>query len=188
MKLGSLENLKRTHTCGELRASDVGKQVVLLGWVQRRRDLGQLIFFDLRDRAGLVQIVANKEKNPDVHARADQCRPEVVLAIEGTVVKRQSPNPNLPTGEVEVAAARLRILNDARTSPFPIESEITASEETRLRYRYLDLRRPRLQRNLRLRHRVALAIRRTLDQQGFYEIETPFLTRSTPEGARDYLV
>jgi len=188
MKLDPLGDWRRTHTCGELRPDDIGKQVKLLGWVQRRRDHGQLIFLDLRDRSGLTQIVANKEKHPAVHARADECRSEFVIAVEGEVVRRQSVNPNLPTGEVEVLAARLDILNDARTPPFPIEAEVTASEETRLRHRYLDLRRPSLQRNLALRHRVALAMRRTLDQLGFYEIETPFLTRSTPEGARDYLV
>jgi aspartyl-tRNA synthetase len=188
MKLDPLASWKRTHTCGELRPTDVGKPAVLLGWVQRRRDLGQLIFLDLRDRSGLVQVVASKEKHPGVHARAEQVRPEFVVALEGTVVKRQKANPNLPTGEIEVLAARLDILNDARTPPFPIEPEVTASEETRLRYRYLDLRRPPLQRNVALRHRITLAIRRALDAKGFYEIETPFLTRSTPEGARDYLV
>ncbi|MEE8201162.1 MAG: aspartate--tRNA ligase [Candidatus Acidoferrales bacterium] len=188
MQLDLIGNLKRTHTCGELRARDVGTEVVLLGWVQRRRDLGQLIFLDLRDRTGLVQVVANKEKNSAAHARADQCRPEFVVAIAGRLAQRQKPNRNLPTGEVEVVASRILLLNDARTPPFPIEPEVTATEETRLRYRYLDLRRPPLQRNLRLRHRVTLTIRRTLDEQGFYEIETPFLTRSTPEGARDYLV
>jgi aspartyl-tRNA synthetase len=188
MKLDHLSNLKRTHTCGALRAADAGQSVVLLGWVQRRRDLGQLIFLDLRDREGLTQVVCNKEKNPAAHARADECRPEFVVAVEGTVVKREKGNPNLATGEVEVVAERVRILNDARTPPFPIEPEVTASEETRLRHRYLDLRRPPMQRNLALRHRVVLAIRRALDAQGFYEIETPFLTRSTPEGARDYLV
>jgi aspartyl-tRNA synthetase len=188
MKLDPLANWRRTHTCGQLRPAHIGQTVRVLGWVQRRRDHGQVIFLDLRDRSGLVQIVANKEKHPGVHARADEVRSEFVLAVEGTVVKRESVNPSLPTGEVEVLAARLDLLNDARTPPFPIESEITASEETRLRHRYLDLRRPPLQRNLALRHKVVLAIRQALDAEGFYEIETPFLTRSTPEGARDYLV
>ena len=190
MKLDPLGNLSRTHACGEPRASDAdaGQEVVLLGWVQRRRDLGQLIFLDVRDRSGVVQVVANKEKNPAVHARADQCRPEYVVGVEGTVVKRRKANPKLATGEVEVVATRLRILNDARTPPFPIEAEITANEETRLRYRYLDLRRPPLQHNLALRHRVIFAIRQYFNAHDFYEIETPFLTRSTPEGARDYLV
>jgi len=188
MKLDPLGDWQRTHTCGELRPAHTGQTVRVLGWVQRRRDHGQVIFLDLRDRSGLIQIVANKEKNPGVHARADEVRPEFVLAVEGIVVKRESANPNLPTGEVEILAARLDLLNDARTPPFPIETEITASEETRLRHRYLDLRRPPLQRNLALRHKVVLAIRQALDAEGFYEIETPFLTRSTPEGARDYLV
>src|SRR3972149_7018198 len=185
MKLDPLGNWKRTHTCGELRPAHIGQTVRVLGWVQRRRDHGQVIFLDLRDRSGLIQIVANKEKHPGVHARADEVRPEFVLAVEGSVVKRESVNPNLPTGEIQILAARLDLLNDARTPPFPIESEITASEETRLRHRYLDLRRPPLQRHLALRHKVVLAIRQTLDAEGFYEIETPFLTRSTPEGARE---
>jgi aspartyl-tRNA synthetase len=188
MNLDQLGNLKRTHTCGELRASDEGKEVVLLGWVQGRRDLGQLIFLDLRDRAGIIQVVCNKEKNPEVHRRADECRPEFVVGVEGRIAKREKVNPQLPTGEIEVVAERLYVLNDARTPPFSIEAQINATEETRLRYRYIDLRRPPMQRNLRLRHRVVLAIRRYLDTQDFYEIETPFLTRSTPEGARDYLV
>ncbi len=188
MKLDPLANLKRSHTCGELRAADAGKQALLMGWVHRRRDLGQLIFLDLRDRDGLTQVVCNKEKNPDAHARADECRPEYVIAVEGTVAKRDKPNPNLASGEVEVMASRVYLLNDARTPPFQIEDEINASEETRLRHRFLDLRRPRMQANLRVRHQIALAMRRALDELGFYEIETPFLTRSTPEGARDYLV
>ncbi len=188
MTLDPLGKLTRTHTCGELRAADAGKSVLLMGWVHRRRDLGQLIFLDLRDRDGLTQIVCNKEKNPDAHARADECRPEYVVAVEGTVAKREKPNPNLATGEVEVVASRVYLLNDARTPPFQIEDEITASEETRLRHRFLDLRRPKMQSNLRARHQIALAMRAALDALGFYEIETPFLTRSTPEGARDYLV
>jgi aspartyl-tRNA synthetase len=188
MKLDPLGDWQRTHACGELRPAHIGQTVRLLGWVQRRRDHGQLIFLDVRDRSGLTQIVAHQEKNPAVHARADECRPEFVIAVEGEVVRREKVNPNLPTGEIEILAARLDVLNDARTPPFPIETEITATEETRLRHRYLDLRRPPLQRNLALRHRVALAMRRALDELGFYEIETPFLTRSTPEGARDYLV
>ncbi len=188
MKLDPIANLTRTHTCGELRASHVGQRVTLLGWVEGRRDLGNLIFLDVRDRYGVTQVVCNKEKNPAAHAQADACRPEYVVAVEGTVARREKANPNLPTGEVEVIVEGLRLLNDARTPPFPIEDQISAGEETRLRYRYLDLRRPRLQRNLRLRHQVTLAIRQLLSGEGFYEIETPMLTRSTPEGARDYLV
>jgi aspartyl-tRNA synthetase len=186
--LDLLGNLKRTHYCGALRATDADHDVVLMGWVHRRRDLGQLIFIDLRDRAGIAQIVFNKEQHPEAHKRAEELRAEYVVAVEGRVLHRQKPNPEIPTGEIEVVAARLHILNSAKTPPFVIEDEITASEETRLRYRYLDMRRPQLQRNLTLRHRIVLEIRKTLDALGFYEIETPMLTRSTPEGARDYLV
>jgi aspartyl-tRNA synthetase len=186
--LDTLGNLKRTKYAGELRAADADKEVVLMGWVHRRRDLGQLIFIDLRDRAGIAQIVFNKELHPEAHAKAEQLRSEFVVAVEGRVLRRQKPNPEIPTGEVEVMASRLHILNNAKTPPFTIEDETNASEETRLRYRYLDLRRPRPHRNLELRHRVVLEIRKALDELGFFEIETPMLTRSTPEGARDYLV
>ncbi|MGH9787697.1 MAG: OB-fold nucleic acid binding domain-containing protein, partial [Candidatus Acidiferrales bacterium] len=156
MKLDPLGSMNRSHTCGELRAADAGKTVLLMGWLHRRRDLGQLIFLDLRDRDGLTQVVCNKEKNPEAHTRADECRGEFVVAVEGTVAKREKPNPNLATGEVEVVASRVYILNDARTPAFQIEDEVGAAEETRLRYRYLDLRRPKMQANLRVRHRVAL--------------------------------
>jgi aspartyl-tRNA synthetase len=186
--LDSLGDLRRTHYCGELRVADADRDVVLMGWVHRRRDLGQLIFIDLRDRAGIAQVVFNKENYPETHAKAEELRSEYVVAIEGRVVRRQKPNPELATGEVEVMAARLHLLNTAKTPPFVIEDEISASEETRLRYRYLDLRRPKPHRNLALRHRIVLEIRKALDELGFYEIETPMLTRSTPEGARDYLV
>jgi aspartyl-tRNA synthetase len=186
--LEQLGNLKRTHYCGALRAADADKDVVLMGWVHRRRDLGQLIFIDLRDRAGIAQIVFNKEQNPEAHSKAEELRSEFVVAVEGRVLRRQKANPEIATGEVEVAATKLHILNNAKTPPFGIEDEVTASEETRLRYRYLDLRRPKLHTNVELRHRIVLEIRKALDEQGFFEIETPMLTRSTPEGARDYLV
>ena len=186
--LEALGNLKRTTYCGALRASDADKEVVLMGWVQRRRDLGQLIFIDLRDRAGIAQIVFNNELHPAAHAKAEELRSEFVVAVEGRVVQRQKSNPELPSGEVEVIATRLHILNNAKTPPFQVEDDANASEETRLRYRYLDLRRPRPHRNLELRHRVILEMRKTMDELGFFEIETPMLTRSTPEGARDYLV
>jgi aspartyl-tRNA synthetase len=186
--LEALGDLKRTNYCGDLRASDAEKDVVLMGWVHRRRDLGQLIFIDLRDRAGLAQIVFNEELHPEAHAKAEQLRSEFVVAVEGRVLRRQKANPEIPSGEVEVMATRLHILNNSKTPPFQIEEEVTASEETRLRYRYLDLRRPKPHRNLELRHRVMLEIRKTLDELGFFEIETPMLTRSTPEGARDCLV
>ncbi len=179
---------KRTHYAGDLRAPDAGKQVVLMGWVHRRRDLGNLIFIDLRDRGGIAQIVFNKELAPAAHARAEELRSEYVIAVRGAAAKRDKPNPDLPTGEVEVFASELRLLNTAKTPPFLIEDQVNASEETRLRFRYLDLRRPPLQRNLALRHKIVLEMRRTLDSLGFLEIETPMLTRSTPEGARDYLV
>ena len=186
--LESLGNLKRTIYCGDLRAADADKDVVLMGWVHRRRDLGQLIFIDLRDRAGIAQIVFNKELNPEAHAKAEQLRSEFVVAVEGRVLRRQKANPEIATGEVEVMSTRLHILNNSKTPPFQIEEEVTASEETRLRYRYLDLRRPKPHSNLELRHRVILEIRKALDELGFFEIETPMLTRSTPEGARDCLV
>jgi aspartyl-tRNA synthetase len=186
--LEALGNLKRTNYCGDLRAGDADRDVVLMGWVHRRRDLGQLIFIDLRDRAGIAQIVFNKELHPEAHAKAEQLRSEFVVAVDGRVLRRQKANPEIPSGEVEVMAARLHILNNSKTPPFQIEEEVTASEETRLRYRYLDLRRPKPHRNLELRHRVILEIRKTLDELGFFEIETPMLTRSTPEGARDCLV
>src|ERR1700719_4138582 len=186
--LDSLGTLQRTHYCGNLRAGDDGKGVVLMGWVHRRRDLGNLIFIDLRDRTGLAQIVFNKEQHAAAHARAEELRSEFVVAITGRVVKRQKANPDLASGEVEIIASELRILNTAKTPPFVVEDETTASEETRLHYRYLDLRRTRPRQNLALRHRIILEIRKTMDEMGFYEIETPMLTRSTPEGARDYLV
>jgi aspartyl-tRNA synthetase len=186
--LDTLGNLKRTNYCGALRASDAEKDVILMGWVHRRRDLGQLIFIDLRDRAGIAQIVFNKELDPEAHAKAEDLRAEFVVAVEGRVIRRQKSNPEIATGEVEVVASRLHILNNSKTPPFQIEDDVTASEETRLRYRYLDLRRPRLHRNIELRHRVVIEIRKALDELGFFEIETPILSRSTPEGARDCLV
>jgi aspartyl-tRNA synthetase len=186
--LDTLGNLKRTQYCGSLRASDADKDVVLMGWVHRRRDLGQLIFIDLRDRAGIVQVVFNNEQHPEAHAKAEDLRAEFVVAVEGRVLRRQKANPEIATGEIEVLATRLHILNNAKTPPFQVEDEVTASEETRLRYRYLDLRRPRPHRNIELRHRIIFEIRKALDELGFFEIETPMLTRSTPEGARDYLV
>ena len=186
--LDALGNLKRTNYCGALRSGDAEKNVVLMGWVHRRRDLGQLIFIDLRDRAGIAQIVFNKELYPEAHKKAEELRSEFVVAVEGKVIQRQKSNPEIATGEVEVVASRLHILNNAKTPPFQIEDQVTASEETRLRHRYLDLRRPRPHANIELRHRIFLEIRKTLDEMGFFEIETPMLTRSTPEGARDYLV
>jgi aspartyl-tRNA synthetase len=186
--LDFLGNLKRTNYCGELRASDAGRDAVAMGWVHRRRDLGQLLFLDVRDRTGIVQVVFNKQTQPAAHAKAEQARSEFVVAVEGRVVKREKANPEIPTGEIELVASKLYILNNAKTPPFPIEDEINAAEETRLRYRYLDLRRRKPHQNLALRHKIVLEMRKVMDELGFIEVETPMLTRSTPEGARDYLV
>jgi aspartyl-tRNA synthetase len=186
--LDFLGNLKRTHYCGELRAKDEGRDAIVMGWVHRRRDLGNLLFLDVRDRTGLVQVVFNKERQAAAHAKAEQVRSEFVVAVEGKIVKRQKANPELASGEIELLAAKLHILNNAKTPPFAIEDEINAAEETRLRFRYLDLRRPKPHRNLALRHKIILEMRRVMDELGFLEVETPMLTRSTPEGARDYLV
>jgi aspartyl-tRNA synthetase len=176
--------------CGALRLSDAGKKVVLMGWVNRRRDLGQIIFVDLRDRTGVTQVVFNYELNAAVHEKAEALRNEFVIAAIGTV-KRRDPdtiNPNIPTGEVELVVEELRILNVSKPLPFLPSDTVLANEEMRLKYRYIDLRRDAMQFNIELRHKVALAIRDNLASQGFFEIETPFMTRSTPEGARDYLV
>src|SRR5262252_3353580 len=186
--LDFLGSLKRTHYCGELRANDEGRDAVVMGWVHRRRDLGNLLFLDVRDRTGLVQVVFNKETQPAAHAKAEQARSEFVVAVEGKVVKRQKANPELASGEIELVATKLHILNNAKTPPFAIEDEINAEEVTRLRYRYLDLRRPKPHRNLAVRHKIVLEIRKVMDELGFLEVETPMLTRSTPEGARDFLV
>jgi aspartyl-tRNA synthetase len=202
--LDFLGDWKRTNRCGELRAVHAGQTVTLMGWVHRRRDLGQLIFIDLRDRAGIVQVVFNPgtenatggapstaPRDPrarEAHKKAEQLRGEFVAAVQGKVVRREKPNPELATGEIEVLATSLKILNTAKTPPFPIEDEITATEETRLRYRYVDLRRTKPHANLALRHKIVLEIRKAMDEMGFYEVETPMLTRATPEGARDYLV
>jgi aspartyl-tRNA synthetase len=188
--LDFLGTLQRTHTCGELRAGDAGNDVVLMGWVNRRRDHGNLIFLDLRDRTGITQIVLDKDLSPEGHAKAEQVRPEYVVAAKGTLRRRDTSaiNPKMPTGEVELVANELLVLNDSRVPPFSPAEDAIANEEVRLQYRYLDLRRPEMQANFALRHRVALAIRNYLSAQGFLEIETPFMTRSTPEGARDYLV
>jgi aspartyl-tRNA synthetase len=190
VKLDLLGDRQRTHYCGELRKEHAGQTVFLAGWVDVRRDLGNLIFLDLRDHTGRTQIVCNPAISAAVHDRADEVRGEYVVGVEGEVVVRGpgTVNPTLATGDVEVMAHTLLVLNEAKTPPFPIEDEIKTSEETRLRYRYLDLRRGRMQRNLRLRHRSSQVVRSHLSEHGFQEIETPFMTRSTPEGARDYLV
>lgn len=186
----SLRGKKRTHTCGELRANNMGKIVTLNGWVDRRRDLGGVIFIDLRDRYGKTQIVFAPQHNEAVYQIAKQLRSEDVIAVVGKVEHRPegTTNLNLPTGEIEVVGDDLLILNEAETPPFPIDSESDTSEDLRLRYRYIDLRREQMQKNLQTRHRTAQSVRHYLDSLGFLEIETPFLMRSTPEGARDYLV
>ncbi|HXS98382.1 MAG TPA: aspartate--tRNA ligase [Candidatus Limnocylindrales bacterium] len=187
--LDFLGDLRRTHTCGELRASDEGKTVVLMGWVHRRRDHGGVVFIDLRDREGITQVVVRNDADAAAHKRADEIRSEFVIAVRGTVVSRGAGvNPNLPTGEIEVVASELWILNESRTPPFPMEEHVDVSEDVRLKYRYVDLRRPHMQRNIILRSKMSFAVREFLTSQGFLEIETPFMTRSTPEGARDYLV
>jgi len=190
VKLDLLGDRQRTHHCGELRKEHAGQTVFVAGWVDVRRDLGNLIFLDLRDHTGKAQIVCNPAVSAEVHDRAEEVRAEYVVGVEGEVVARapETVNPQLATGEVEVMARTLLVLNEAKTPPFPIEDEIKTSEETRLRYRYLDLRRGRMQRNLRLRHSASQVVRHHLGEHGFQEIETPFMTRSTPEGARDYLV
>jgi aspartyl-tRNA synthetase len=176
--------------CGALRASDAGKKAVLMGWVNRRRDLGNLIFVDVRDRSGVTQVVFSEEANTPLHEKAELLRNEFVIAAIGTVKLRDpnTINKNIPTGEVELVADELRILNEAKHPPFLPGDTALANEEMRLKYRYIDLRRDAMQFNIELRHKVALAIRDYLASQGFFEIETPFMTRSTPEGARDYLV
>ncbi len=189
----NLGNLERTHSCGALRKENVGQRVTLMGWCARRRDFGPLTFIDLRDRDGIIQIVVNQEKAPAAHAKAKEVRGEYVLAVTGEVVVRDenARNPKLATGDIEVQAIEIVILNDARTLPFQLDTatpEALAAEDLRLKYRYLDLRRPRLQANLRLRHRMILEINRYMDEQGFTQIETPNLIKSTPEGARDYVV
>ncbi len=180
----------KSISCGDLRAAHVGQTVTLAGWVHRRRDHGGVAFLDLRDRAGVVQVVANPETSPQAHASAEAARPEWVLQVEGVVRRRPAgmENAHLPTGEVEVEARSVRVLNAARTPPFPINEETEVEEMTRLKYRYLDLRRERMRGNIELRYRMVKFIRDYLDARGFWEIETPILFKTTPEGARDYLV
>lgn len=186
----SMSGMKRTHYCGELTAANDGQTVTLMGWVDTRRDHGGLVFIDLRDRTGIVQVVISPDINESSFAKAGEVRGEFVLAVTGKVSLRPegTANPNLVTGEIEVLADEMRILNRAKTPPFYIEDGIDVDENLRLRYRYLDLRRPEMQRAVQLRHRAAKVVRDFLDRHGFLEIETPILTRSTPEGARDYLV
>ena len=182
--------LQRTVGCGLVteRDADDRREVVLTGWVHRRRDLGKLIFLELRDHTGLVQVVFDPSESGEAHALAERARLEDVVGVRGSVVRRESVNPSHPTGGVEVRAAKLAVFNRAERVPFPVDDDVVANEEARLTHRFVDLRRPRLQRTLRTRHRLASTARRVLDEGQFVEIETPMLTRSTPEGARDYLV
>jgi len=188
--LDFLGDLKRTHMCGDLRASDAGQTVLLMGWAHRRRDHGAVIFVDMRDRTGHTQAIFHEDVDPVVHKRAEEVRAEYVIAVQGTVSLRskETINPNMPTGEVEVVANKIWILNESKTPPFPMEEHVEVAEDVRLKYRYVDLRRPQMQRNIILRSKIAFAVRKQLTELGFLEIETPFMTRSTPEGARDYLV
>ena len=188
-----LETTLRTATCGELTAANVGQQVTLTGWVNRRRDHGKLIFLDLRDRYGVTQIICDPERGAgasEAHAIAESVRSEYVLRVQGTVTRRLpgSENPDLSTGEIEIEPSAVEVLNPARPTPFVISDQVSADEPLRLKYRYLDLRRPSIRENIVLRHRVAKKIRDYMDERGFVEVETPILTKSTPEGARDYLV
>ncbi len=188
--LDFLGELRRTHTCGELRPSDAGKRAILMGWVHRRRNLGGVVFLHLRDREGVTQLVFNESIDAELHKKVELIGPEYVIAVEGLVEGRsaETVNPTIPTGQVEVAVDKLWILNTSRTPPFPMEEEVDVKEESRLKYRYVDLRRPHMQRNIILRSKISFAVRQTMVANGFLEIETPFMTRSTPEGARDYLV
>jgi aspartyl-tRNA synthetase len=190
LELDLLGNRQRTYHCGQLRREHAGEKVFLAGWVARRRDLGNLIFIDLRDHTGITQVVCRPELSPAAHAKAEQVRTEYVLGIEGEVAVRtpETVNKDLATGEVEVVVRQLLVLNEARTPPFPLDDEGRTNEEPRLRYRYIDLRRARMQHHLRLRHQAGLVVREHMTEHGFVDVETPFLTRSTPEGARDYLV
>ena len=182
--------MKRTHTCGELNRNHLGEEVRLSGWVHKIRDHGGVFFIDLRDRYGITQVVLNPQFSPEAHAGGARLRPEFVISARGTVMERPegTVNPKLATGEIEVKARKLELLSESRTPPFPISDDVQVNEEIRLKYRYLDLRRPRMLRNLILRDKVVLTARNFLSQEGFLEIETPILTKSTPEGARDYLV
>ena len=186
----SMKGLKRTHRCTEVTAADIGSVVTLMGWVQKRRNLGSLIFVDLRDRSGLMQLYFEEETiGAEGFAKAGTLRAEFVIAVTGTVERRSGAvNENLKTGELEIKVKDLRILSESQTPPFPIDADITVKDELRLKYRYLDLRRPNIQKNLIMRSKIAMLTRQFLAEEGFLEIETPMLTKSTPEGARDYLV
>ncbi|MBQ1793341.1 MAG: aspartate--tRNA ligase [Peptostreptococcaceae bacterium] len=184
----TLNGLKRTHYCGDLREANIDEEVVLMGWVQKKRNLGGLVFVDLRDRSGLCQIIFDTDINAEAFAKAEKLGSEYVVAVKGKVAERSSKNPNMPTGDIEVFATELKVLNKSETPPIYIKDDDNVSEELRLKYRYLDLRKPSMQKTLMLRSKVANIVRNYLSQNNFFEIETPFLIKPTPEGARDYLV
>jgi len=184
----ALNGLKRTNMCGDLRETHISNKTTVMGWVQTKRNLGGLVFIDLRDRTGLLQLVFGEEINKEAFEKADLVKPEYCIAVTGEIIKRQSPNDNMPTGQVELKGESIKILSESETPPIYIKEDLDASENIRLKYRYLDLRRPDMQRILMTRHKTAKVIRDFLDENGFLEIETPMLTKSTPEGARDYLV
>lgn len=184
----TLKGLKRTHRCEELSEQNIGQEVVLMGWTKNYRQLGALTFIDLRDVSGIIQLSFSEDYSEDAFKKAQTVRNEYVLAAKGTVVKRSAVNDKIKTGAIEVQVTELRILNKAETPPFAIEEGSNVKDETRLKFRYLDLRRPDVQRNLIVRHKIAMAARSFYSDNGFLEIETPILTKSTPEGARDYLV
>lgn len=184
----ALDGLKRTNMCGDLRESHISNKVTVMGWVQRKRNLGGLVFIDLRDRTGLLQVVFGDEINKEAFQKADLVKPEYCIAVTGELIKRQSPNENMPTGLVEVKGENIKILSESETPPIYIKEGLDASENVRLKYRYLDLRRPDMQKIFMIRHKTTKVVRDFLDENGFLEIETPILTKSTPEGARDYLV
>ncbi|MFR1707692.1 MAG: aspartate--tRNA ligase [Clostridium sp.] len=184
----SLNGLKRTIMCGEVRESNISEKITVMGWVQRKRNLGSLVFVDLRDRTGLLQVVFGEEINKEAFEKADLVKSEYCIAVTGEVIRRESPNNNLPTGMVELKGESIKILSESETPPIYIKENLDASENIRLKYRYLDLRRPDMQKILMIRHKAAKVVRDYLDENGFLEMETPMLTKSTPEGARDYLV
>ena len=180
--------LKRNNRCGNLRIEDVGSEVILSGWVQRERNLGSLIFTDLRDTTGIAQVVFDETTEKEIFEQAEKIRSEYVISIRGRVRERQSKNTNIPTGDVEVIVEELEILDSSETPPIYIKDNDNVSDNMKLKYRYLDLRKPSMQNNLKVRHKTASIIRNFLDENGFVDVETPMLTKPTPEGARDYLV
>jgi len=186
----NIKGFKRTHYCGEVHQANKGARVTIAGWVQRRRDLGGLIFIDMRDRTGIAQAVFNPETYPQAHALAHTVKPEYCISVTGELGERPEDmrNPSMPTGDFEILVDEVKILNESQTPPFVVADGVDVTDTLRLKYRYLDLRRPSLQRNILLRHKAVSSIRRYLDNNGFIDVETPVLTKSTPEGARDYLV